>query len=65
MKNRIKKILKKYKLQFVIAWVFIAINMYLLTLPPQIIGKIVDLLYNIDQNKNLIIKQTIIYLYQP
>ncbi len=62
MKNRIKKILKKYKLQFVIAWVFIAINMYLLTLPPQIIGKIVDLLYNIDQNKNLIIKQTIYLL---
>ncbi len=62
MKNRIKKILKKYKLQFVIAWIFIAINMYLLTLPPQIIGKIVDLLYNIDQNKNLIIKQTIYLL---
>lgn len=61
MKNIIIRILKKYKLQIVIVWVFITINMYLLTFPPQIIGKIVDLLYNIEENKNLIIKQ-IIYL---
>ena len=59
MKNMIVKILKKYKLQFAIVWGFIAINMYLITVPPQIIGKIVDLLYNIEENKNLIITQVI------
>ncbi len=57
MKNIIIKILKKYKIQFVIVWTFIAINMYLLTIPPQIIGKIVDLLYNIEGNKELIVRQ--------
>ena len=59
MKNIVIKILKKYKLQFAIVWIFIAINMYLLTIPPQIIGKIIDLLYNLDANKDLIIRQTI------
>lgn len=59
MKNIIVKILKKYKLQFAIVWGFIAINMYLITVPPQIIGKIVDLLYNIEENKNLIMVQVI------
>lgn len=59
MKEIVIKILKKYKLQFVIVWTFIAINMYLLTFPPKIIGQIVDLLYDVDGNKDLIIKQTI------
>lgn len=59
MREIVTKILKKYKLQFVIVWTFIAINMYLLTFPPKIIGHIVDLLYDIDGNKDLIIRQTI------
>lgn len=62
MKNIVIKILKKYKLQFAIVWIFIAINMYLLTFPPKIIGTIVDLLYDINTNKDLIIKQTIYLL---
>ncbi len=61
MKNIVMKILKKYKIQFAIVWIFIAINMYLLTLPPKFIGKIVDLLYNLDANRDLIITQ-VIYL---
>lgn len=59
MKNIIVKILKKYKLQFAIVWGFIAINMYLITVPPQIIGKIVDLLYHIEENKDAIITQVV------
>ncbi len=59
MKNIMIKILKKYKMQFVITLTFIAINMYLLTIPPQIVGRMVDLLYQIEENKNLIIKQVI------
>ena len=63
MKSIITKILKKYKLQFVIVCVFIALNMYLLTYPPKIVGKIVDLLYDLEANKNLIINQ-IVYLIE-
>lgn len=59
MKNIIIKILKKYKFQFAIVWIFIAINMYLLTFPPKIIGHIVDLLYDINGNKDLITQYTI------
>ena len=61
MKKIIIKILKKYKRQFVIVFVFIAINIYLLTIPPYIIGRIVDLLYYTEQNKLLIIRQ-VMYL---
>ena len=61
MKKIIIKILKKYKIQFVIVFVFIAINIYLLTIPPYIIGRIVDLLYYTEQNKLLIIRQ-VMYL---
>lgn len=60
MKNIILKILKKYKIQFIIVWTFILINMYLLTFPPKIIGNIVDLLYDVDANRDLIIKQVLI-----
>lgn len=63
MKNIITKILKKYKLQFIIVWGFIAINMYLLTIPPQIIGKIVNLLYNVEENKDLIVWQALILVF--
>ncbi len=61
MKKIIMKILKKYKLQLVIVITFIAMNMYLLTFPPQIIGKIVDLLGDVENNQYFIIKQ-VIYL---
>ena len=61
MKKIIIKILKKYKIQFVIVFVFIAINIYLLTIPPYILGRIVDLLYYTEQNKLLIIRQ-VMYL---
>ena len=59
MKSIVIKTLRKYKLQFIIVWIFVAINMYLLTIPPQIIGTIVDLLYNIETNKQIIITQTV------
>lgn len=59
MKKIICDILKKYKVSIFITIVFIAINMYVLTLPSKIIGLIVDLLYNLEQNK----EQIIIYTY--
>lgn len=59
MKKIILKLLKKYKLTIFLMIIFIGANMYFLTYPPKIIGNIVDLLYDIDSNKDLIIKAII------
>lgn len=50
--------LKKYKVTIFITILFIAINMYVLTLPSKLIGIIVDLLYNLEQNRQQIITYT-------
>lgn len=51
MKNIIIDLIQKYKWKMLLQTTFIAINIYLLTYPPKIIGKIVDMLYNLDVNK--------------
>ena len=61
MRKIMINILKKYKLQFLTVIIFVGINMYLITVPPLIIGNIVNLLYNVDENRKLILKQ-LIYL---
>lgn len=65
----IKQILKKYIKYIVIISIFIVINMYILTLPAKIIGTIIDLMVNIEANKNqittyliLLIATVILYL---
>lgn len=61
MRKAILKIIKKYKWTFLLQIFFVMLNIYFLTYPPKIIGKIVDLLYNMQANKEEIIKY-IIYL---
>lgn len=61
MKKIIRDILKKYIIHMIILVIFMTINMYILTMPPKIIGEIIDLLYDLDNNK-LLIYQKIIYL---
>lgn len=61
MKKIITDILKKYTIHMIVLILFIVINMYILTFPPKIIGKIIDLLYDVENNKQLI-NQYIIYL---
>lgn len=61
MREVIKSTLKKYIPHFILIVVFITLNVYVLTLPPKIIGNIIDLLYDIENNKGLINKN-IIYL---
>ena len=51
MKNVIKSILKKLIFPITTIIILIGINVYLLTYPAKLLGKIIDLLYNIDQNK--------------
>ena len=58
MKKTLIKILNKYKLTTFLTVFFIMLNIYFLTYPPKIIGKIVDLLYNVEVNKDQIITNT-------
>lgn len=55
MKKEIIDILKKYKIRILLQIAFIGLNIYLLTYPPKIIGDIVDMLYNLDANKQNIL----------
>ena len=58
MKKVLWNTIKKYKITIFLTVIFIAINMYVLTLPSKIIGMIIDLLYNIEQNRGQIITYT-------
>lgn len=55
MQKIIKQTIKKYIGFIFIISIFIVINMYVITLPAKIIGKIIDLMSNIEQNKQEII----------
>lgn len=61
MKQEIKRLLKKYKWQIIIEVFFITLSVYCLTCPAKIVGQMIDLLYNIDENKIEIYK-SIAYL---
>lgn len=58
MKKVIIDTLKKYKWRILLQIIFIGINIYLLTYPPKIIGEIIDMLYDLDLNKQKIINST-------
>lgn len=58
MKKVIIEALKGYKWQIPIHIILIGINIYLLTIPAKIIGNIIDLLYDIELNKQVILNNT-------
>ena len=58
MRKVITEALKKYKWQIVVLILLIGINIYLLTIPSKIVGDIVDLLYDISSNKQVILNNT-------
>lgn len=62
MKKILLDIINKNKWLYLIQITFLMINIYLLTIPAEIIGKIIDLLYDVGTNKQEIIHQTIILL---
>ena len=59
MKEILIKELKKYLKYMIIIVAFIFINMYVLTLSSPVIGKIVDLLIDVEQNSEEILQLTI------
>ena len=58
MKKVIIDTIKKYKWKILIQIIFIGINIYLLTYPSIIIGKIIDMLYDLENNKQEILNST-------
>ncbi len=62
MRDIFVKFLKKNKWLLLITVIFIFINIYLAIYPAKIIGEIVDLLYDIPANQEIIIRYTIYLL---
>ncbi len=58
MKKVIIEALKGYKWQIPIHIILIGINIYLLTIPAKIIGNIIDLLYDVELNRQAILNNT-------
>lgn len=58
MKKVIIDLLKNYKWRILIQVILLGANIYLLTYPPKIIGNIVDMLYDLDTNKQSILSST-------
>lgn len=62
MKGTLKSILRKQIVQITFIIILIGINIYLLTYPSKILGKIIDLLYNIEKNKDIIFQNICILI---
>lgn len=57
MQKIIKQTIKKYMGLILIIVLFVSINMYVVTLPAKIIGNIVDLMMNMEQNQQEIVRK--------
>ncbi len=58
MKKVLLDAIKKYKIQIILHAIFIGIHIYILTIPPKLIGNMIDLLYNLEENKQAILNIT-------
>lgn len=61
MKKVLQAIFKKLSLKILFIIILVGINIFLLTFPSKILGKIIDLMYDIEANKQIILNN-IIYL---
>mgnify|MGYP003292900803 CR=1 FL=1 len=55
LKKIIKSLFKKHILLMIIEMLILSFNVYLLTKPSEILGKLIDLLYNVETNKQAIL----------
>lgn len=62
MKKNMIKMLRKYKWKILKQIIFICVNTYLLTIPPIIIGIIIDEMYDINKNSDIIVQQSILLI---
>ena len=58
MKEKLFKIIKKHKWTMILQIILLLVNVYLLTIPVKIVGNIIDLLYDINTNKDAILVYT-------
>ena len=56
LKEQLLYLLKKYKFKLLVEAIFLILLVYLSTCPAKYLGKIIDLLNDIDSNKSLIIQ---------
>ena len=63
MKDTLKTILKKHVSKIIAIILLVGLNVYLLTCPSKILGKIIDLLYNSNENKYIIFNNIIYLLF--
>ncbi len=59
MKKELIKSLKKYKWQILIEIILIVISVIFIAYPSKIVGRMIDLLYNVESNKSEIIKSIV------
>ena len=62
MKKLLISIYKKLILKMILIITLVAVNVYLLTYPSKVLGKIIDLLSDINKNKQIIINHIIALL---
>lgn len=62
MKKELTDILKRNKLKLFIEFIALILLVYFTTCPAKYLGKIIDLLFDIEANKNVIIQNVIIML---
>lgn len=62
MKKVLHEILKKISIEIILIIFLVGLNIYLLTFPSKILGKIIDLMSNLDSSKTSIINNIIILL---
>ena len=55
LKKIIKSLFKKHIFLMIIEMIILSLNVYLLTKPSEILGKIIDLLYNLESSKQAIL----------
>ena len=63
MKKLLSNLIKKKIFVILMEIIIISINIYLLTVPSNVLGKIIDLLYNVEKNKNEIIHTTLYLMF--
>ncbi len=62
MKKELFELLKKHKVKLIVEGIAIILFVYFMTCPAKYLGKIIDLLYNMEENKKLILQNVAIMI---
>jgi len=62
LKKELFELLKKHKVKLIVEGIAIILFVYFMTCPAKYLGKIIDLLYNMEENKKLILQNVAIMI---